>query len=368
MQLALNLARRGEGAVEPNPMVGCVIARGAEVIATGWHASFGGDHAEAAAIKNVPPERQGDLAEATLYVTLEPCSHFGKTPPCCEAILATPIRRVVVARRDPFPEVAGRGLTRLREAGVEVVVGVGDAQAAALIAPFEMLVSQQRPWVIAKWAMTLDGKIAAHTGDSQWISGESSRKLVHELRGKVDAIAVGAGTAGADDPMLSARPPGPRVATRVVFDSRAELSPASKLATSSSNIPVLIFVGEASDPARRQQLTDTGCEVVVLPDDRALFLREAMLELGRRKMTNLLVEGGGQLLGGLFDADLIDEVMVFVAPKIIGGAGAVSPIAGMGLAEMARAPTIVSPFDHGERAQWRQVEGDLVLHGRIVRS
>lgn len=369
MQQAIELAYRGQGLVEPNPMVGCVIAVGDEVIAQGWHARYGGDHAEVAALKNVPQDRQAELAAATLYVTLEPCSHFGKTPPCVKAILDSPIRRVVAARRDPYREVAGAGFEMLREGGVTVEVGVCEDEAALLNAPYDTLLLQNRPWVIAKWAMTLDGKIATHTGDSKWISSAASRAFVHEIRGRVDAIGVGVGTVVADDPMLNARPaddqPAKRQATRVVFDSRAELSPTSKLATTANDLSVLLFVSQSASNSRVNGLEETGCEVVQLAGDGIEQLREAMHELGRRRMTNILVEGGGNLLGRLFDARLIDEVIVFVAPKIIGGKTAVSPISGLGVDKMNSAARIVSMNDPKSPPQWRQLQDDLVIQGRI---
>ena len=193
MQRALALAAAGQGAVEPNPMVGCVIARGAEIIGEGWHRRFGGDHAEVEALRLVGPRAAG----ATLYVTLEPCCHFGKTPPCTRAILAAGIRRVVAAMPDPFPQVAGGGTAELRAAGVEVELGLLEDDARRLNAPYLKLLQRGRPWVLAKWAMTLDGKIATRTGASRWISGEPSRQAVHALRGRMDAIVVGRETAAA---------------------------------------------------------------------------------------------------------------------------------------------------------------------------
>ena len=234
MARALELAARGEGFVEPNPMVGCVIARGAEIIGEGWHRKFGGPHAEVEALHVAGTRARG----ATLYVTLEPCCHQGKTPPCTDAILASGLGRVVVAQRDPFPAVAGGGIERLRQAGLAVEVGLREAEARRLNAPYLKLTESGRPWVIAKWAMTLDGKLASRTGDSRWISNEASRAIVHQLRGRVDAIVVGRGTAGQDDPLLTARPAGPRVATRIVLDTRASLASDSQLVTTAGEAPV----------------------------------------------------------------------------------------------------------------------------------
>ena len=226
MRRAIELARRGEGLVEPNPQVGAVVldAHGA-VVGAGWHERFGGPHAEVMAIASAGAAARG----GTLVVTLEPCCHHGKTPPCTDAIIAAGVSRVVIGVEDPFPQVSGGGVAALRRAGIDVETGVLAEAAARLSAPFRRLVVDGRPWVIAKWAMSLDGRIAAAGGDSRWISGEASRALVHTLRGRVDAIMVGIGTALADDPLLTARPPGPRTALRVVVDSRARLPTESRL-------------------------------------------------------------------------------------------------------------------------------------------
>jgi diaminohydroxyphosphoribosylaminopyrimidine deaminase/5-amino-6-(5-phosphoribosylamino)uracil reductase len=266
---------------------------------------------------------------------------------------------VVAAQPDPFPAVAGGGLAELRAAGIEVEVGLEERAARRLNAPYHKLLSTGRPWIIAKWAMTLDGKIATRAGDSRWISGEASRALVHELRGRVDAILIGSGTATADDPLLTARPPGPRVATRIVFDSRASLSSTSQLVRTAGDVPVIIAVGPASTPADRARLTDAGCQVLALPGaSHAERLAQLLDELGRRRMTNVLAEGGGQLWGALLDAGQIDELHSFIGPKLIGGASAPSPIAGGGLDRMAQA----LPLDD---VTIRQVGDDAYIHGRV---
>ena len=344
MARALELAALGRGAVEPNPLVGCVIAHGAEVVGEGYHRRFGGPHAEVEALRVAGERARG----ATAYVTLEPCCHFGKTPPCSQSLLAAGITRVVAAMRDPFPKVDGGGIDELRKAGVEVVVGLRENESRKLNAPYLKLLSTGRPWVIAKWAMTLDGKIATHTGDSQWISGEASRAIVHELRGRVDAIVVGAGTAKADDPQLTARPPGQaaaaRVATRIVVDDRASLDLESKLATTAREIPVIVAAATNASPIYVAQLRGLGCEVLLLEGaSRRERVVELLDELGRRRMTNILVEGGSSLLGELFDSGEIDEAAVFIAPKLIGGRGAPSPIARTGKQRMAEALELDEP-------------------------
>jgi diaminohydroxyphosphoribosylaminopyrimidine deaminase/5-amino-6-(5-phosphoribosylamino)uracil reductase len=340
MSRALELAARGEGLVEPNPMVGCVIVQDGVCIGEGWHRQFGGPHAEVEALWTCRADAEG----ATMYVTLEPCCHTGKTPPCTEAILRARLGRVVVAQADPFPAVAGQGMAQLRSAGIQVDVGVLAEESHELNAPYRMLIQQGRPWIIAKWAMTLDGKIASRTGHSRWISNEHARGVVQQLRGRVDAIMVGRRTAMADDPLLIAQPPGPRTATRIVMDTQAALPPRSRLVQSARTAPVLIAVGEAVDPQRQHELAEAGCEVLACPGANAAARLDYLIgELGRRRMTNLLVEGGGQLLGSLFDQQLVDEVHVFVAAKIVGGQTAAGPVAGHGADLIPSLPSLLQP-------------------------
>ena len=329
MRQALLVARRGEGCVEPNPMVGAVVADAeGRLVAEGWHERFGGPHAEVVAI-----ERAGVAARGgTLYVTLEPCCHHGKTPPCTEAIRSAGISRVVVAAGDPFPAVNGGGISALRAGGIDVETGLLETEALRLTAPFRRIIGTGRPWVTAKWAMSLDGRIATATGESQWISGPQSRALVHRLRGRVDAIAVGIGTALADNPLLTARPAGARTALRIVFDSHARLPPAGKLAASARETPVLVVVGPNAPPARLRVLEELGCEIWTdNAPQRSEGLQGLLAELGRRRLTNLLVEGGPTLLGSFFDARLVDEAWIFLAPIIIGGAAAPAAVGGQGI-------------------------------------
>ena len=337
MGRALALAEQGRGCVEPNPMVGAVVVRDGRIGGEGWHERFGEAHAEVNAIADAggPEACRG----ATLYVTLEPCSHHGKTPPCADAVVAAGFAKAVVAMVDPFPANQGRGIERLRAAGIEVEVGLLEAEARRLNAPFVKLVTKGRPFVIAKWAMTLDGKIATRTGDSRWVSSPVSRRLVHEIRGEVDAVLVGISTALADDPLLTARPPGPRTATRIVADSRARLSPASQLVATARDVPLLLAVTDAAPEARCDTLERAGVEILRLPADEEgrTDLRALMDELGRRRMTNVLMEGGGELFASALGAGLADKLLVFVAPKLVGGRDAPSPVAGPGVARMAEA-------------------------------
>ncbi len=358
MRRALELAAGGRGYVEPNPMVGCVIVRGAEIIGEGWHRRFGGDHAEIEALRIAASRAAG----ATMVVTLEPCCHHGKTPPCTRAILEAGVGRVVIACRDPFPAVAGGGMAELQAAGVEVDLGPLQGEARWLNAPYLKLTRTARPWILVKWAMTLDGKIATRTGSSQWISNEKSREIVHTLRGRVDAIMVGRETAARDDPLLTARPPGPRTALRVVVDTHGSLCSDSRLVRTTALAPVLVAVGHEAAEADRRRLVEAGCEVFVCDGATHTARLDALLEeLGRRRLTNVLVEGGGRLLGGLFDAGQIDEVHTLIAMKLVGGAAAVSPIAGEGVGQIAEALALDAP-------EFQQVGGDVYLHGRVVRD
>lgn len=336
MERALELAMRGQGMVEPNPMVGCVITQGNQVVGEGWHQRFGGPHAEVHALAAAGEAARG----ATLYVTLEPCCHYGKTPPCTKAIIAAGIARVVVAMRDPFPKVAGGGIAELQAAGVQVECGLAEEAARRLCAPYLKLINVGRPWVIAKWAMTLDGRIATSTGESKWISGERSREVVHSLRGRVDAIVVGRQTLLKDDPLLTVRPAGQRVPMRIVLDSQALTPLAAQLVRTSGEVPTLVVVSQAAvsanDTAQRvAALAAAGCEVYFAAGEtHNARLTDLLNELGRRRMTNILVEGGAQLLGSLRDLDEIDEVHAFIAPKLLGQASAMPPLAGQGAASL----------------------------------
>ncbi len=331
MQKAIELAKRAEGYVEPNPMVGCVVVRDNHAISSGYHQKFGGPHAEVNALDGVQPEL---IHDSTIYVTLEPCSTHGKTPPCVDLLLKMRPARVVVGCLDPNPKHAGSGIKTLADAGINTVVGVCQPECKALIAPFAKLMTRREPFVLGKWAMTLDGKIATSQGHSKWISNQLSLAEVHKIRGRMDGIIVGAKTALLDDPLLTARPAGPRVATRIVLDTKAQLALDSKLAQTARDYPTLLVCHpEFESTARR--LIDCGLSVIYLDThDRCERIRLLVGELGKRNMTNVMVEGGSALLGSFFDCKAIDEVHVFVAPKLVGGLSAPSPIAGLGLPTM----------------------------------
>jgi len=361
MRRAIELARRGCGLVEPNPPVGAVIVDARlRRIAEGFHRQFGGAHAEVEAITQAADRARGQ----TLFVTLEPCCHTGKTPPCTQAILEAGIRRVIVGVEDPADHAVGRGIAELKAAGLDVQSGLLEREARQLIAPFSMLHTRRRPWVHAKWAMSLDGKLATFTGHSQWISHAESRQHVHRLRGRMDAILVGARTARLDDPLLTARPPGPRTPLRVVMDRTAGLNTDCRLLQTVADVPVLLVAGQEADESHVRRLRELGVEVLQwqLPElDSATRAEQVLQELGRRNMTHVLVEGGGALLGAFRDADLIDEVHVFVAPKLVGGRNAVSPMAGMGLECVPDMPQIDELSVHASGS-------DVYLHGRVRRT
>lgn len=358
MDRALELAIRGEGHVEPNPMVGCLVVQQDLVVGEAWHRRFGGPHAEVEALNAAGQQAAG----ATLYVTLEPCCHHGKTPPCTRAVIEAGIRRAVIAMRDPFPQVSGQGIGQLEAAGIEVQIGVRETEARHVCAPYLKRIETGRPWILAKWAMTLDGKIATSAGESRWISGPAARSVVHILRGRVDAILVGRRTMAADDPLLMARPPGPRVATRIVVDSSATLPLTSRLVRTAGQAPVLVAAKATAPAARCRRLEEAGAEVYRCAGVTAAERLGALLdELGRRQMTNVLVEGGGQLLGCLFDLGWIDEVHVFVAPKLFGGSRAPTPLSGTGIQRLAQACAI-------EQTELQQLGDDLYISGRVRRG
>lgn len=317
MRRAIELARRGVGRVEPNPMVGCVLVGGGQVIAEGFHKRFGGPHAEIVALRGCEYSARG----ATAYVTLEPCCHHGKTPPCVEALIEAGVSRVVVGVGDPSSLVAGRGLRKLRRAEIRVEVGVEKRAAEELIAPFATVQTLGRPYVIAKWAQGLDGGLVPPPGESPWISCETSRKFAHRLRARVDAILVGSKTAFADDPLLTAR--GVlirRVATRVVLDTRLRIAPSSKLVETSGETPTVVFTTSQRARSRKAKtLAGIGVEVVAVRErKRGLCLTDVMQNLARRGMTNVLVEGGPSVLDSFLRKKIVDEAFVFVAPRLVG--------------------------------------------------
>ncbi len=348
MHQALVLARRGQGWVEPNPMVGAVLVREGRVVARGYHRRFGGAHAEIELLRAC--QQSGvTAAGGDLYVTLEPCCHHGKTPPCVDAIIDAGIGRVSVATADPNPLVAGRGIERLRQAGIPVEVGLCEQEARTLNEPYLKKMIQGLPWVIAKFAQTLDGRIATAQGDSRWISNTQSRRLVHRLRARVDAVVVGIGTVLGDDPVLTARGVGVRrVARRVVVDPQLRLPMGARLLEpivpgEQAAAPLTLAVSEQAYQARHEKaaaLESNGVGCVVLPAHDAhpgkLALRPLLEHLvTQHAATNVLVEGGSKLIGSLLDAGLVDQVLAFVAPKLMGDAAGVPAVQGLACPSIA---------------------------------
>jgi len=335
MRLALSLGRRGMGRVWPNPAVGCVIVHEERIVGRGWTADGGRPHAEARALAQAGPLARG----ATAYVTLEPCAHHGKTPPCAEALVAAGVRRVVVATGDPDPRVAGRGIASLRNAGIEVVEGVLAAQANDDHAGFFQRVRTRRPLVTLKLAMSLDGRIATATGESQWITGPEARRQVHVLRSTHDAVMVGAGTARADDPTLTVRDLGiDRQPVRVVVSRHLDIDPKGALGQSARTVPLWLCHGTGTDQSRREAWTQLGAEVLSCAvADGVVDLTSALETLGDRGLTRVFCEGGGSLAASLLGQGLVDRLVVFSAGIALGAEG-LPGLGAMGINKLATAP------------------------------
>jgi len=334
---AIDLAEEHPGRATPNPNVGAVVVRDGIIVGEGAHLRYGGPHAEVEAIAAAGEAARG----ATIYVSLEPCAHHGKTPPCTQAILDAGITRVVVASDDPSEKAAGRGLGILRDEGIDVVVADGELAARARLAnqAFRKHSRTGRPWILFKSAMTLDGKVATPTGDSKWISGESSRMLAHEWRAAVDAVAVGIGTALADDPQLTSRIEHvTRQPRRIVFDAQARLPLDSKLVAAAPEVPLTVVVSRAADRRDLEALEAAGAEIIVASgENEPARVRSALVQLGDAGVTSILLEGGPHLAGAFFDAGEIDEVRLFLAPLLVGGRAARDPLEGKGVERIADA-------------------------------
>lgn len=337
MQQALTLARQAEGYTSPNPAVGAVVVKEGQIVGEGYHRRAGAPHAEVEAL-----QAAGELAQgATLYVTLEPCNHHGRTPPCTKAIIEAGIAQVFYATSDPNPHVTGNGYRRLAEAGLTVHRRPCTAEAQYLNRFFFHYIRTGRPYVVAKFAASLDGKIATHTGHSQWITGEAARQKGHTLRHQVDAILVGAGTAIADNPRLTTRlsRPDVRHPLRVVLDSRGRVPLEARLFQADLPGQTIVATTEAMPLTRQVKLKKQGVESLILPATPAgrVDLDALLDKLGQRQIISLLVEGGGQVLGAFFERGLVNEVWAFVAPLIIGGQEAPGPVGGAGFANLAQA-------------------------------
>ncbi|MFZ5815431.1 MAG: bifunctional diaminohydroxyphosphoribosylaminopyrimidine deaminase/5-amino-6-(5-phosphoribosylamino)uracil reductase RibD [Bacillota bacterium] len=381
MAAALKLAARGRSRTHPNPMVGCVIVKEGAVIGTGYHRKAGEPHAEVYALQEAGESARG----ATAYVTLEPCAHHGRTPPCADALIAAGVARVVAAMVDPDPRTAGQGLERLRAAGIQAEVGLLEQEAEALNRSWLTWKRTGRPFVILKWAMTLDGKIACASGDSRWVTGDAARAHLHQIRDQVDAILVGETTARRDDPELTARPTGPgplpgwaggidpgpdehwqpKDPLRIVLDSMAKTDLNARLfAPELMERPLpnktLIAATQLASPRKLAMIRERGAETLELPErEQVVALAPLLDELGRRGITSLLVEGGGRIHWSFLSQGLADHLMVYVAPKVVGGATAPGPVAGQGLKAMAEAWELV------DRIQVTPIGEDLLLEGDL---
>lgn len=328
MRQALALAERGRGWTNPNPMVGAVLVKNGRVIGEGWHQRCGGLHAEREALQNCTESPAG----ATLYVTLEPCCHHGRQPPCTSAILEAGIARVVVGSGDPNPLVAGKGIALLRAGGVKVESGILREACDALNTVFFHFIRTKRPYVVMKYAMTLDGKIAARTGASQWITGETARRRVHEDRGRCAAIMAGVGTVLADDPLLTCRIEGLPNPLRVICDTHLRTPPSSQIVRTAKEVPAVLAC-VSPDPERRRVLEDAGCQVWDLPEKNGHVDLKALMErLGAAEIDSVMLEGGGTLNWAALESGIVRRVQAYVAPKLFGGGDAKSPVEGLGVA------------------------------------
>ncbi len=354
LRRALALARKGLGRTHPNPMVGAVVVRDGAVVGEGYHPRAGEPHAEVFALRAAGDRARG----ATLYVSLEPCSHHGKTPPCADAVIRAGIARVVFASLDPNPLVAGAGLARLQTAGIAVKYGALTAEEARLNEAWRCWMQTRRPFVTLKLAASLDGKIATRTGASQWITGEAARRDVHRLRGTQDAILTTAATVLADNPALTARVPGGRDPRRIVVDVRLRTPPDARVYDPAERPPLLVT--SSTDEARLALFRARGVEVISLPAPASQFdLAEVMAELGAREIASLLVEAGGVFAGALLDAHLVQKLRLYLAPLLIGGADATPAIAGLGAASLPDAPRL-------RDATWRRMGEDWRVEGYVA--
>ncbi|MDF2522460.1 MAG: riboflavin biosynthesis protein RibD [Clostridiales bacterium] len=348
MKRALELAKGGWGKTNPNPLVGAVIVKNGEIIAEGFHEAIGHAHAEASALQNSKQSVEG----CTLYVNLEPCSHYGRTPPCAKAIIEAGIKEVIVAMVDPNPKVAGRGIQMLKDAGIQVTVGILELEAKKLNEIFIHYISEKKPFVIMKTAMTLDGKAASISGGSKWITGECSRQYVHVMRDRVSAIMVGVNTVIKDNPMLTARLPLKECKDpiRIIVDSIGRIPIESDVLHVHSNAGVILATTSSINKEKEKLLLNKGVRIVKAGGENGIVdLTLLMDELYKMEIDSVLLEGGGTLNASALKAGIVDKVMMFISPKIIGGSSAITPVEGEGILHMKDALKLqdlsVSRFD-----------------------
>ncbi|ADL52542.1 bifunctional diaminohydroxyphosphoribosylaminopyrimidine deaminase/5-amino-6-(5-phosphoribosylamino)uracil reductase RibD [Clostridium cellulovorans] len=357
MRRALELAKLGAGRVSPNPMVGAVIVKNGEIIGEGYHKQYGGPHAEVNAIASVSDN--GELEGSTIYVTLEPCCHYGKTPPCTKAIIDNKIKTVVIGTLDPNPLVAGKGVEILRAEGIEVIVGVLEEECLKINESFMKYIKTKTPFVIMKAAMTLDGKIATSTGDSKWITNEESRINVHKLRNKVSGIMVGINTVLKDDPELTCRLEGGASPKRIIVDSGLKIPLNAKVLNAKDKVEVIVATTRKADESKVEVLERQGVKVIIVPEkEQKVNLKKLMEELGNLKVDSVLLEGGGTLCFSALEEGIIDKVQFYIAPKIIGGENSKTPVEGVGINKIKDAINVkdlrVSTFG-----------GDILIEGYI---
>jgi diaminohydroxyphosphoribosylaminopyrimidine deaminase / 5-amino-6-(5-phosphoribosylamino)uracil reductase len=360
MSLALDLARRGRGLTSPNPMVGAVLVHGDRIVGEGFHRYAERKHAEIWAL-----EQSGEQAAgATLYVSLEPCSHFGRTPPCVDQIIKAGVKRVVAAMQDPNPLVSGKGIQRLHEAGICVTVGVCGTAASKLNEAYCKFIQTQEPFVTLKVAMTLDGKIAEPAGRSRWITGEPARQRAQQLRFENDALLTGIGTIFADNPLLTDRTQRPRhrPLVRVVLDTKLRLPLESSLVRTRSEGGIILFCSETRDESKQRQLEDAGLEVlpVKTPEGKIPF-ETVLVELGRREVTSLLIEAGSQINFEALRSDAVDRLLCFVAPKVLGGETPLPVFGGRGFLDLQKAARLTF-------SSTQMVGEDLLLEAYVSRQ
>ncbi|MEN6326808.1 MAG: bifunctional diaminohydroxyphosphoribosylaminopyrimidine deaminase/5-amino-6-(5-phosphoribosylamino)uracil reductase RibD [Syntrophomonas sp.] len=359
MQRALDLAAMARGRTSPNPLVGAVIVKAGEIIGEGYHRKAGTPHAEVHALNAAGDY---DLSDATMYVSLEPCSHYGRTPPCADALVKAGLQRVVIATRDPNPLVAGRGVKILENAGIETAVGLLEEPATRLNEVFFKYIQRGQPFVSLKTAMTIDGKIASYTGDSRWVTGEAARNFVHQLRNSYDAIMVGIGTVLADDPQLNTRLPGEDIKDpiRIIVDGQLDLPLESKIVKTARTQRSIVFAAKNHDKEKAGMLKAWGLEIVEIGEEAAnLLLENVMEQLGTMGICSVLLEGGAQINAYMLEHNLVDKVYWFIAPKIIGGRNAPSPVAGQGIALMNEAIKL-------KRVEVKNFDDDLCLIGYLA--
>lgn len=355
MNLALEYAKKGCGWVSPNPMVGAVIVKNGKIIGTGYHERHGGLHAERNALACCTKSPQ----DSTLYVTLEPCCHFGKTPPCTDAILESGIRRVVVGSVDPNPLVAGKGIQILRQNGIEVTEGVLNEACTELNKVFFHFIRTKTPYVLMKYAMTMDGKIATRSGESKWVTGEIARRRVQEDRHRYTGIMVGVGTVIADNPLLTCRLPDSKNPMRIICDSRLQTPLQSQVVKTAEQIPTILATC-CLDEARARPYREAGCEVLMLPaKDGHIDLRALMVELGEKSIDSVLLEGGGTLNWSALQSGIVNKIQAYIAPKLFGGAEAKSPVEGLGVRSPECAFQLTPP-------QVTRLGDDILLESEVI--